>query len=375
MLRKARKIEAGKTVRLAAIALPLALAGCVPTMEMAQGEEQARLAGIVERFRAAETSADPKDSAALLTPSLRDRLARSDGSPGGAHLTSIDPRAGCAPGKVWYRGGSRMLAEVRLATRSDRLDIWRGSYPEIVDVLYGKPKRLSRGTARSLSEALRLEQAHGPPAPPEPILPCGPNPYHFAFLATDTQVYRQGATVKLTPRVDQSPGGTPEIPLDCTSGWTIAGPGRLSADRSSVTIDDDAPVGAAIAIGFDHHGKRVEGRFQVIGKDAVVLTGSWSQRSIEGCSMAQKVGELAFTPGNGFSVTFNPFESYRDYWGRYSFDPATGQIQLSVEGGNFVPHGLDLEGTAERAPGGLVLRGLFLGSRGGPPQRDCTYRF
>ena len=364
--------QSGRIVALAALSMPLA--ACIPMIEMAPSREHDELVGVVERFCAAETSADPEDSAALLTPSLRDRLARRAGPPGGSHLTSIDPRAGCAPGKVWYRGGSRMFAEVRLATRSDRLDFWKGSSPAIGDVLYGKPKRLPGGKARSLGEALSLEQA-SPPAPPAPVLPCGPNPYHFAFLATDTQVYRQGATVGLTPKVDQSPGGTPEIPLDCTSGWTIAGPARLGADRRTVTIDDEAPVGATVTIGFDHHGKRIEGRFQVIAKDAVVLTGSWSQRSIEGCSMAQNVGELEFTPGDRFAVTFNPFESYRDYWGRYSFDPATGQIRLSVEGGNFVPHGLDLEGRAERAPGGLVLRGLFLGSRGGPPQRDCTYRF
>jgi hypothetical protein len=267
-----------------------------------------------------------------------------------------------------------MFAEVRLGARSDRLDFWKGSYPAIRDVLYDRPRRLPGGKARSLAEALSLERT-SLPAPPAPVLPCGPNPYHFAFLATDSQVYRQGATVKLTPRVDQSPGGTPDIPLDCTSGWTITGPAQLSTDRSAATIDADAPVGTTVVIGFDHHGKRIEGRFQVIGRDAVVLTGRWSQRRLEGCVVPEVVGELEFTPGDRFAVTFNPFESYRDYWGRYSFDSATGQIRLSVEGGNFVPHGLDREGTAELASGRLVLRGLFLGGRVGPPQRDCNYFF
>ena len=364
--------QPARATGLAALLLPLA--ACIPTIEMPPGREHDELVGIVERFCAAETSADPEDSAALLTPSLRDRVEQG-GPPGAGYLTSTDPRLACASGKVWYRGGSRMLAEVRLGARSDRLDFWKGSYPAIRDVLYGRSRRLVDGKARSLSEALSVEQARAATAPPAPVAPCGPNPYHFAFLGSDTQLYRQGATVKLIPRVDQSPGGAPEIPLDCTSDWTVAGPARLSADRGTAIIDEDAPVGATVTIGFVHHGKRIEGRFQVIGKDAVVLTGRWSQRRIDGCATAQNVGELAFTPGDRFAVTFNPFESYRDYWGRYSFDPATGQISLSVAGGNFVPDGLDLEGTAELVEGRLVLRGLFLGSRGGPPQRDCIYSF
>jgi hypothetical protein len=88
------------------------------------------------------------------------------------------------------------------------------------------------------------------------------------------------------------------------------------------------------------------------------------------------VGELEFSGENRFSVTFNPFESYRDYWGTYSFDPATKRLTMTVEGGNFVPPGLDLEGTADLGPDGLVLTDMFLGTRGGflAPSR-CTYRF
>jgi hypothetical protein len=119
----------------------------------------------------------------------------------------------------------------------------------------------------------------------------------------------------------------------------------------------------------------VEARFQVIGRDEVVLTGRYSQQSVEGCEIPEPIGELEFNPGNRFSVTYRPFESYRDYWGSYDFDPATGRIALKPEGGNFVPSGLDLEGEAKLVDGRLVLSGVFLGSRGGRPQENCTYRF
>jgi hypothetical protein len=130
-----------------------------------------------------------------------------------------------------------------------------------------------------------------------------------------------------------------------------------------------------VTVNFTHRGRPVKAQFEVIGKDAVVLTGVYSQRSLEGCEVPDPIGELQFSPGNRFSVTFQPFESYRDYWGRYSFDPATRRMVLIGEGGNFVPVGLDLEGEAEFEAGRLVLRGMFLGSRSGGSWQGCTYRF
>lgn len=107
----------------------------------------------------------------------------------------------------------------------------------------------------------------------------------------------------------------------------------------------------------------------------MVLTGTWSQSAAEGCEGIEPVRELKFSPDH-FSVTFTPFETYQDYWGTYSFDPATGALHLRVEGGNNTPDGLDLDGTAMLADGHLVLDGLFLGNRNGPPRKGgCRYRF
>jgi hypothetical protein len=213
-----------------------------------------------------------------------------------------------------------------------------------------------------------------PPAPPDPA--CQPPGYHFAFLATDTPIHRQGSTVRVTPMVDVSPAGTQELPLRCTGHWSVSGPAELSADRTNLTIDRDAPVGAIVAVSFRHAGKPVEARLRVIHRDEVVLTGRRSQRGIEGCAGADRVGELEFGAGNRFAVTFTPFETYRDYWGTYAFDPATNRLRLDVEGGNFLPPNLDLEGRAELSADGLVLSDMFLGSRQGyAPPGGCTYRF
>lgn len=221
--------------------------------------------------------------------------------------------------------------------------------------------------------APRAELRDAPPPPPD--LECLQPGYHFAFVGTDTTVYRQGAVVRVTPMVDRTPAGTAELPLKCTSGWSVTGPATLSADRTSVTIAADAPAGAIVAIAFSHDGKAVAKHFKVVAKDEIVLTGRYSQRSLEGCTAHEPVRELEFRPENRFSITFLPFETYQDYWGSYAYDPATKRIRLTVEGGNFVPSNLDLEGEAELEGGRLRLRDLFLGSRADGPQSGCTYVF
>ena len=225
----------------------------------------------------------------------------------------------------------------------------------------------------ALAACVPKPDADSEPQPPD--VACYPPEAHFALVETDTNIYRQGATVRITPKVDISPAGTAELPLRCTSGWSVAGPATLAADRGSLTIAADAPVGATVMIAFRHANKPVQMTFKVVAKDEIVLTGRWSQQKVDGCSAPEPVRELEFRPGNGFSVTFSPFETYRDYWGSYAWDSDTGRLSLTVVGGNFVPGNLDLEGEAELKDGRLRLKDVFLGSRDGAPRSGCTYLF
>ncbi|HEY0111685.1 MAG TPA: hypothetical protein VGB59_00890 [Allosphingosinicella sp.] len=366
---------------VAAAALSLTLAGCVPMKEMRAGAERERLVSLARQFCEAERSADPYDSEALFVDSIRSSLEQLPGGEAGAELarlTSGDPAAGCEPGRTWYRGGSRMFVEVRAGNRVDRLDFWRGSWPSIFDIHYSPGRRIAGRPVKTLRQALMIaeQRAKMVPPPPEPPDPdCYPGNYRFAFLATDTQVYRQGATVKVTPTIDQAPFGTRDVPLKCVSDWAVTGPAALSPDRTSLTFAPDAAPGSAVRVSFKYADKPVLAEFKVVGKDETVLTGRYSQQALAGCQVQDPVRELEFTPGNGFSVTFMPFETYKDYWGTYSFDPATRRILLTVKGGNFTPPGLDLDGEAELSGGKLVLKDLYLGSRNGAPQRDCVYTF
>jgi hypothetical protein len=143
-------------------AVAVTLAACAPTMEMREGADRQRLLAIVERFCAAERSPDPDDSRALLNVTARHMLEAlpSTGWDGRKrYLTSVDPEPRCEPGRTWYLGGSRMFAEVRLARRSDKLDLWRGEVPLITNIRYGRGRRIGAAAADDLREALMLEFA------------------------------------------------------------------------------------------------------------------------------------------------------------------------------------------------------------------------
>jgi hypothetical protein len=217
--------------------------------------------------------------------------------------------------------------------------------------------------------------AAGPSSPPEPVAEdCHPEG-HFAFLEPSTTVYRQGAAIGVRPMVDISPAGTAQLPPRCVGGWSVSGPARLSSDHSTLTIADEAPPGSEIVVAFRYREEPVVARLRVVAREAVVLTGTWSQKAIEGCGAREPVRELVLAPDGRFSVTYMPFETYKDYWGSYTFEAATGIIRMAVEDGNLVPAGLDLEGRAELSQGKLILRGLDLGGRQGAASGSCTYVF
>lgn len=227
-------------------------------------------------------------------------------------------------------------------------------------------------------------QSRPKPIPPEPVdlEHCGQFDGVFDYLEVQPGPARQGATLRIAARQWRGPANH-LTPLDCTSEWTVSDPAlaTLSEDRSTVRIAPDATPGANFIVSYRIKGQSVGARFLVVGKDELVLTGRRGQGAVEGCDGLTPIGELEFNAEGGFSVTYHPFETYKDYWGSYRLDPATGALSMSVTGGNHVPEGLDLEGKAHfDASGKLVLEDMFLGQPGWgggrpPGTGGCRYTF
>lgn len=222
-----------------------------------------------------------------------------------------------------------------------------------------------------------------PEAPADPFtaiaMSCPRDGPGADYLQIRPLIARQGETLALAPMRDMSPAGSYPVLARCTSGWSVSDRAlaSLSGDHERLIIAADARPGAEVEVAYIVRGRRVASRLRIVGRGDVVLVGARAQSGAEGCGNAERVGELEFSLDR-FAVTFRPFESYKDYWGSYRYDPASGALVMNVDGGNSVPGVLDLEGVARFNPAGqLVLEGFYLGDRAGrtPVPAACRYTF
>lgn len=75
-----------------------------------------------------------------------------------------------------------------------------------------------------------------------------------------------------------------------------------------------------------------------------------------------RIGELHLHAG-GMSVTYEPFETYKDYWGSYSLDAHRRRISLDVDSGNQLPSFDTASGEYSLSDDTLEIRGVSLDSR------------
>ena len=102
------------------------------------------------------------------------------------------------------------------------------------------------------------------------------------------------------------------------------------------------------------------------------LLGLWRQSGWKPCKpVAQMtaenvdpfIQELEFRADGTFSVTWQPFERYTDYWGQYRYSTASRVLDMHIEHGNFVPKDFAGHGTAIVSGDTLTLRDVRLGTK------------
>ncbi|WP_332678704.1 hypothetical protein [Brevundimonas sp.] len=102
------------------------------------------------------------------------------------------------------------------------------------------------------------------------------------------------------------------------------------------------------------------------GQDEAALEGKWSEREVvcdDQSTHTRPVRELVFTADGRFTLTWEPFESFTDYWGVVVHDAASGVLRMEVADTNSNPPAQVLTGVAELTEGGrrLILSGIDLG--------------
>ena len=191
--------------------------------------------------------------------------------------------------------------------------------------------------------------------------------------------------LSMGPTVEMQPGGTREFslgvveccyifePVDACATWSVEPSDGASIDAQTgvFTVEDAVPGGEVYTVTAD-----VEDRRRLVSIDAYVFTPeadplgrNWREEAQLACDTLEEVaseepiGELQFRADGSFSVTWMPFELYRDYWGSYRYDSEGGTLDLAVEGGNHVPEDVDGSGSfVIDEDGRLVLQDMWLGT-------------
>jgi len=171
------------------------------------------------------------------------------------------------------------------------------------------------------------------------------------------------------------------VPAACKARWSVPDGSHARVDnRGRLHVTRYAKPGEAVVVSVDVGGRTVRQEVHVIDPHSNPLAGTWAQSGPAQCAVApdaatEPVRELIIRRDGRFSLTFMPFETYKDYWGTYTYDRGSGALDMNVAGGNRDSLGLDLAGTARVANGRLTLRDVWLGQPGNTAARTCTYVF
>jgi hypothetical protein len=205
--------------------------------------------------------------------------------------------------------------------------------------------------------------------------------------------------LSMNPTVEIQPGGTREFslgvveccyvfePVDTCATWSVSPDEGASIDGQTgvFVVDPATPSGEVFTVTADvESGRRlVSIEVYVYTPEANPLVGIWREQAQLTCDTSEdsvpedRIGELRFDADGSFSVTWAPFEIYRDYWGTYAFDLNQGTLDFTGAEGNYVPEDVDGSGSwVIDEEGRLVLRDMWLGApRGGSGIVNCGHRF
>jgi hypothetical protein len=217
--------------------------------------------------------------------------------------------------------------------------------------------------------------------PPGPCRPDG----RTLVISVREIVLHPGDTVRLHVYAAAAPYDLAPLPASCAPRWSVSGVRGVSIDARTglLRVGRRVPDGTTATVSARMRGGgEVHNAVRVVVPNAHPIVGMWQQQTETPCrggsagTPEHPIQELEFNADGTFSVTWMPFESYRDYWGTYRHDAATGRLVMQVTGGNHVPPNLDLDGRATlQGNARLTLAEITLGRSDDAPATACTATF
>ena len=187
-----------------------------------------------------------------------------------------------------------------------------------------------------------------------------------------------GDKIALTPYWTDMPGAYNDLPPGCLDELSVYPEGAATFSREAdglaiATIGEDVEAGTRVLLSGSYRSHGLTGPVEVFRAADNPLVGTWRQDG-ENCPASSAIQELVFTGGGDFSVTWTPFEVYKDYWGTYTYDLETGAIHLDVESGNQIPEDIVPDGTVVLSDDALSFETLSFGTPG-QAEGVCTGSF
>lgn len=242
--------------------------------------------------------------------------------------------AALATGGTHFEG--LLLAELRVSPRGSSL-------PDgtLLASFSARGVRDALWTWNDRDGVLRLEAALDTPA----ARVCDELPPGVAVLWFGTREVVPGGVIAPNPQTTNSPGSFFKVPPGCVGAWTLSdgAPASLIPEWGVVAVGPTATDGTLFTVRTVIGGKAVEGQVRVTDPALHPLAGTWRQTTETPCGggearvPARPIGEVVFAANGDFSLTWQPFEAYRDFWGHYRYDRQTQKLSWSVLGGNRLP--------------------------------------
>lgn len=217
----------------------------------------------------------------------------------------------------------------------------------------------------------------------QPSADCALKEYEASFFRPDDQRVLPGATLRYRAEAGASHSGNRPIALTCLPAPELLDPvqGTVDAENGRIRLNKDLAPGDVVKLRYGDK----QMHLIVNDPDNATISRLAPAKEVRGCN-SERVGEIEFTYSGSFSVTFQPFERYKDYWGRYRRDGKTGDIVMTATGGNRLPPQMEMRGRLLKHEDDYYLSGVNLGraqpltivnadGENRPSAKGCTYRF
>lgn len=207
---------------------------------------------------------------------------------------------------------------------------------------------------------------------------------------TDIQL-RPGESHQFTLSILSTYAPAKEVPACATWKVDPEGKGASISPSGLLKIDPATPAGTRFIVTANIENGRAQRQTAIFvyTDQSQPLVGFWQQKSRSGCKTkiedqgSELIRELEFRADGTFSVTWTPFEVYRDYWGTYEIHAASRAVSLQILHGNYVPKQFNGKGKYKvKDKATLELFGIYLGDSHGKETAEipkisgrCRYIF